>query len=141
MSELTQAPFDTREDNPMPIACPLCGWETPVDNLSPNAQALWTCVRSVLRERDRQDGKWGVQNHDDFKWLAILAEEHGELAEQILHTNDKNMRKELVQVIAVGLAWLEHVERRRNALMRQTYSERIEGDPRTGPGKNALEID
>lgn len=37
----------------------------------------------VLRERVRQDGKWGPQSHDPFTWLMILMEEVGEVAEEI----------------------------------------------------------
>ena len=38
----------------------------------------------VLAEQQRQDDKWGVQNHDDLTWLAILTEEVGETAQAIL---------------------------------------------------------
>ncbi|KKL69751.1 hypothetical protein LCGC14_2111780 [marine sediment metagenome] len=38
----------------------------------------------VQRERVEQDDKWGVQNHTPYKWMTILTEELGELAQTIL---------------------------------------------------------
>ena len=35
-------------------------------------------ISLILRERFNQDEKWGEQNHDIYKWLAILGEEVGE---------------------------------------------------------------
>jgi len=63
-------------------------------------------------ERHAQDIKWGEQNHDDYKWLAILSEEVGELAKEILSRNDLLTLNELTQVAAVAVAWLEAIERR-----------------------------
>ncbi len=68
-------------------------------------------VSLIQAERQRQDHKWGEQNHSDMKWLAILMEEVGELAKAILE-NDDNGVDELVQVAAVSVAWLEAVSRR-----------------------------
>ena len=31
----------------------------------------------VIKERKRQDKKWGIQNHSPLEWLPILAEEFG----------------------------------------------------------------
>ena len=117
MSELTHSPFDTREDNPMPIPCPVCGWETLPDSLSPNDKIKWLVLKAIEKERDRQDTKWGVQDHTDEWWLAILMEEVGELAEAILHAEfggnkDKNIHKEAVQCAAVCIAMLECINRR-----------------------------
>ena len=58
-----------------------------------------------------------MQTHSAEWWLAILTEEVGELAEAVLHEHfggpeGANVRKELVQVAAVALQWLEHLERR-----------------------------
>lgn len=68
-------------------------------------------VLLVTAERAEQDAKWGQQDHDDFRWLAILSEEVGELSKEMLE-GGKHAVKELVQVIAVGVAWLEAIERR-----------------------------
>ena len=32
-------------------------------------------AKEITAERQRQDWKWGEQNHDDFVWCAILTEE------------------------------------------------------------------
>lgn len=72
-------------------------------------------MRDLANERDRQDAKWGEQNHDDKTWLPILAEEFGEVARAMLQQDgDKSgdLADELVQVAAVAVAWLEAIERR-----------------------------
>lgn len=78
----------------------------------------------IAMERIKQDAKWGVQNHDDLKWLAILAEEFGEAAEcvtklcvpPIEHSMDASYKDlleyELIQVAAVCAAWVECIRRR-----------------------------
>ena len=58
----------------------------------------------VQAERKRQDEKWREQNHNDEKWLAILVEEVGELAQAILK-GGKTTLGELVQTAAVGVVW------------------------------------
>ena len=68
-------------------------------------------------EREFQNKKWGEQNHDDYKWLAILTEEVGELAEAILHDEFDGHAKghaytELLHVAAVAVQWLECMDRR-----------------------------
>ncbi len=67
----------------------------------------------IRRERTKQQEKWGDQHHDDFKWLAILTEEVGELAEAILHDEfggkaQGMSKEELIHVAAVAIQWLEH---------------------------------
>lgn len=74
-------------------------------------------VEMALEERTKQNKKWGEQNHEDVWWLAILMEEVGELAECTLHarfggSEAENGKKELVQVAAVALAWIENMLRR-----------------------------
>lgn len=70
----------------------------------------------VLRERDRQDAKWGEQNHDPFTYLTVLMEEVGELAQAALHARfgghaAGTMRDEAVQTAAVALAIVECLDR------------------------------
>ncbi|PSK96673.1 hypothetical protein CLV30_12555 [Haloactinopolyspora alba] len=85
-------------------------------------------------ERDRQDAKWGEQNHRDgtvaqledraikarderrdaaaggyVTWLHILHEEFWEAASQ---PDPAKLRAELVKVSAVALAWVEALDRR-----------------------------
>lgn len=73
-------------------------------------------LNSVLIERNKQDAKWGEQNHDPFTFLAILTEEVGELAQAALHgryggPESNNIREEAVQVAAVALAIVECLDR------------------------------
>lgn len=52
--------------------------------------------------------KWGNQRaHTDFKWLAILMEEVGEVAKAILEHDLDNVEEEIIQVAAVAVCWLE----------------------------------
>jgi hypothetical protein len=56
--------------------------------------------------------KWGEQNHPSLYWLAILTKEVGELAQTIIDDGwPVQTRKELVQVAAVAVAWLEAMNR------------------------------
>lgn len=77
-------------------------------------------------ERVFQYQKWGPQDHDDFKWLAIVTEELGEAAQEALEVDflrkidDENrlaerkemLRKELIQVAASTIAFIEAIDRR-----------------------------
>ena len=63
--------------------------------------------RLIEKEREKQDHKWGVQNHSTEMWLMILTEELGELAEAHLANNHTDYILELIQVAAVAQAWLE----------------------------------
>lgn len=73
-------------------------------------------IESVINERERQNAKWGEQNHDPITWAAILSEECGEYAEAALH--DKfgghaaaNLREEAVHCAAVALQIVEWIDR------------------------------
>lgn len=68
-------------------------------------------VLDILAERQRQDNKWGEQNHDPSMWVVILAEEVGEVAQEALHKNGLNYRAEMVQVAAVALAAIQSYDR------------------------------
>lgn len=71
----------------------------------------------VLRERERQDLKWGAnQTHPYAEWLAILMEEVGEASQAMLH--DKfggkaagTFKTEMIHVAAVALEIIEQLER------------------------------
>lgn len=74
-------------------------------------------MAAIEEERDRQDKKWGQQNHADYTWLAILSEEIGEAAQATLHTEfggraAGTVEYELIQAAAVIVAWLECIDRR-----------------------------
>ena len=75
----------------------------------------------IREERKLQNKKWGEQNHDDYRWLAILTEEVGELAEAILHDEFGGKAKghaytELLHVASVAVQWLECMDRRNKEL-------------------------
>jgi NTP pyrophosphatase (non-canonical NTP hydrolase) len=68
-------------------------------------------LKQVKDERQRQDDKWGEQDHDDLRWLPILEEEMGEVAKALNEEDYAGLYKELVHVMAVSLAWLECAHR------------------------------
>lgn len=72
----------------------------------------------VFSERERQNAKWGRQEHPHGTWLAILGEEFGEVCEALQHgsqsskdTDASNLYEELIHVAAVASAWAEQVLR------------------------------
>lgn len=86
-----------------------------------------TVLAEVMAERQNQNAKWGLQNHDPFKYLAILGEEVGEANKAAVEAYDfKNSewkrpelydslfygyREELIQVAAVAVAMVESLDR------------------------------
>ena len=71
-------------------------------------------IEFFLNERTKQDSKWGEQNHDIFKWLAILGEEVGEINKAALENKYDEIINELVQTGAVVIAMIESLERNKN---------------------------
>lgn len=88
---------------------------------------LRTAITSteILKERARQNEKWGEQNHSPTQWLVILMAEVEEVARAILESQGpqnpnelltpddwfENLREELIQVGAVALAAVESLDR------------------------------
>lgn len=79
-------------------------------------------IQDIVEERDYQDRKWGAdRNHYNSTWLMILGEEVGEANKAALEykfgleceqeDKIKELRKELVQVAAVAIAFLECLDR------------------------------
>jgi len=86
-------------------------------------------LNEVLQERQRQDAKWGEQNHGLPVWLAVLGEEYGEVCQAVLkgratampsspdHTTltpeewVSHIRKELIQTAAVAVQAVEYLDR------------------------------
>jgi NTP pyrophosphatase (non-canonical NTP hydrolase) len=73
-------------------------------------------------ERDRQDQKFGRQMHDDAVWLAIVSEEVGEAAQEVLTQRfgsvgkgHGDLREELLQVASVTIAWIEWLDQKNKA--------------------------
>lgn len=73
-------------------------------------------LREVEAERYKQDAKWGEQNHTPAEWLAVLTEEVGEVAQEVLRhrfggRSLRSYREELIQVAAVAVAMAECLDR------------------------------
>lgn len=92
-------------------------------------------LHEISAERERQNVKWGVQDHPDgtggdlakslrqssiatceiaaaegrLTWRDIMREE---VAEAYAETDPALLRAELVQVAAVAVAWIECIDRR-----------------------------
>ena len=63
---------------------------------------------SIDEERERQDKKFGVQNHGDLYWLAILTEEVGEAAQAVIQERTyEEVEKEMLHIAAVAVSWIE----------------------------------
>ncbi len=80
--------------------------------------SLETVLMEIRAERARQDLKWGAhRQHPDEVWLAILMEEVGEAAAAALEQRhgsgtDADLARELLQVAAVAVCWLEAIQER-----------------------------
>lgn len=67
--------------------------------------------QDIRDERDRQDRKWGVQNHGLRTWAVVLMEEVGEFSEAVLQGRITDAKAEMVQIAAVAVATLECMDR------------------------------
>jgi hypothetical protein len=88
--------------------------EQAIDN---GGQMTTQAMQDLATERKRQDEKWGEQNHDPLRWLAILGEEYGEACKALLtlrftEPEPCRYRDELVHVAAVAVAAIEAFDRR-----------------------------
>lgn len=79
-------------------------------------------LQAIAAERQKQDEKWGEQNHSPIEWLAILGEEVGEankhglqahFSKDAVYEKEQLMeyRKELIQIAAVAVAMIESIDR------------------------------
>lgn len=69
-------------------------------------------LSDIDMERTRQRLKWGRQRHEHTFWACILTEEVGEAAKVCIELphDIPALRKELIQVAAVAVAWVEHID-------------------------------
>lgn len=86
------------------------------DNVGMTDSIVEQAIRDILAERQRQDEKWGEQNHSPFAWTTILVEEVGEFAQAALHYKFGgpaaiNLRAEMIHVAAVALQIIECIDR------------------------------
>lgn len=81
-----------------------------------NEAATHRVLIDVGMERNRQNQKWGVQRHGFGDWMAILGEEFGEVSKEAVEyvfgrsESLVNLRNELVQVAAVAVQIIEHID-------------------------------
>lgn len=100
-------------------------------------KSLSKVLRQISKERDRQDAKWGEQNHPDGTgfaymrerarisrrecdaafaagqgtWRHVLREEYHEA---LACDDPAELRAELLQVAAVAAAWIQAIDRRKD---------------------------
>lgn len=84
--------------------------------LSFSSQEQLHAVLEALLERERQDETFGEQNHDPAYWTVILTEQTGQVAQAICDMRwgggDRyKVKHQVTQVVAVGLAMMECLER------------------------------
>lgn len=106
------------------------------DNTSYRTTGL--TLAEVREERERQDAKWGEQNHPDGtgEHYATLARHHRRLCDEMFakdrgawahilreevyealaEDNPVKLRAELIQVAAVAVSWVEAIDRREGGL-------------------------
>lgn len=71
-------------------------------------------IKDINAERLRQVQKWGVQRNSTYLWNTILGEEIGEVNKASLDIDNglaqpHELEEELIQVIAVAVAYLEDI--------------------------------
>jgi len=73
-----------------------------------NDSAEIAAVESLFRARDEQIAKWGDRDKGKHPivWMALLFEEIGECSRAWLARDGDQLRGEVAQVTALGLAWL-----------------------------------
>ncbi len=80
------------------------------------AEGVHQSLAMTHAERLRQLKKWGPQHHDLPTWIAILAEEVGELSAEVLKSRfegvpmNEAIISEATQVAAVALAIVQDVK-------------------------------
>lgn len=77
---------------------------------SPYSDVHYERIRAHLKHgangNSREDATW-----DNAEWLPILIEEAGEVAHCLTYDADiTELRKELVQVAAMAIAWIEAID-------------------------------
>jgi len=81
-------------------------------------------LTQIKAERERQDRKWGEQNHHPLLWFSIIGEEYGEMCKAFNKFTEEiqdgesgdfshfdTMQREAIQVAASCVAMLECIDR------------------------------
>lgn len=106
--------------------------------MTPRTTHLSSVLEEIAEERNRQDEKWGEQNHPDGTgptiptlnarehaihecdyahsngtgtWRHILEEEY---REALAESDPAKLRAELIQMAAVAVAWIQKIDRTQN---------------------------
>lgn len=76
----------------------------------------------VNKERERQDDKWGEQNHTAPVWMSIIGEEYGEMCQAVNEflfdptpENEQRIYDEAIQAAACCIALCECIMRAQEA--------------------------
>ena len=72
--------------------------------------SLGEAFNLISQERSRQDVLHPDNDHSPEYWLAILSEEVGEVAKEVVDRNNlENLRNELIQVAATAIRFLQSI--------------------------------
>lgn len=72
-------------------------------------------LKEIKEERKSQNMKWGIgRNLTASLWLTILMKEVGEVAKACLEGYKNNYREELIQIAAVAVVAIEHLDSQYN---------------------------
>lgn len=66
-------------------------------------------LEAVVAERERQENRYGMQNHANNFWNVIASKKLGDVAHQIQEQSDSSLFIEVVQTCAVYFAWAEAI--------------------------------
>lgn len=82
----------------------------------PVSESTAQVLAEIGAERRRQDAKWGVQNHDQLRWLSIAMEELGEVARALYENwhdgaSLDDAREEWIHTAAVCANAIESLDR------------------------------
>lgn len=75
-------------------------------------------LADIVSERERQDEKWGTQEHTAPVWVSIIGEEYGETCKAVnefmfnaTKANEQEIYNEAIQTAASCVALCEHILR------------------------------
>lgn len=68
-------------------------------------------LEDVLRERSKQDKKWGEQTKTKDAWLIAIGEEFGEACKAVIDEQSQDYVKELIHTAATCVCAIEDLLR------------------------------